>query len=182
MSRPTIFLDRDGTINVEKNYLHRIEGWEWITGAPEAIRTLNDAGFLVVVASNQAGIARGYYDAAQVDALHTHVDRLLAQYGAHIDAYYYCPHHPDYGEVRRCNCRKPAAGLLLRAYREMDIDLEKSWMIGDKMSDVYAARAAGVTPILVATGYGAQEKHAHAFKGIYKENIVIAAAYILSIS
>lgn len=183
MDRPAIFLDRDGTINVEKNYLYRIEDWEWIQGAPEAIRALNDAGFLVVVVSNQAGIARGYYDALQVDTLHAHVDRLLEQYGAHIDAYYYCPHHPEHGALHICDCRKPAAGMLLRAQCELTISLENSWMIGDKMSDVAAAQAVGVKPILVATGHGTQEALAHnTWDGIYQENLAAAVAYILSIS
>jgi D-glycero-D-manno-heptose 1,7-bisphosphate phosphatase len=158
MPHPAVFLDRDGTLNVEKDYLHKWQDWAWIPGAVDAIKRLNAAGYLVIVTSNQAGIARGYYRDAEVLDLHQHVDEDLTAQGGRIDAYYYCPHHPEHGEVRECECRKPEPGMLLEAAREHDIDLSRSFMIGDKASDVEAGLAAGVIPILVLTGYGEQEK------------------------
>lgn len=158
MARPAVFIDRDGTLNVEKNYLHRWEEWEWIPGAVDAIKRLNAVGYLVIVTSNQAGIARGYYTERDVLELHQRVDADLKARGGRIDAYYYCPHHPEHGEVRDCGCRKPEPGMLLEAAQEHDIDLLHSFMIGDKSSDIEAGLAVGATPILVLTGYGEQER------------------------
>ena len=154
---PAVFLDRDGTINVEKNYLYRIEDWEWIPGAKEAITQLNEAGFLVVVVSNQAGIARGLYTEQDVNFLHKHVSTELMCEGGKIDAYYFCPHHPEHGENRACECRKPSPNMLIEAARALNIDLAKSWMLGDKVVDVQAGQLAGVSTILVRTGYGEVE-------------------------
>ncbi|MCQ8127411.1 D-glycero-beta-D-manno-heptose 1,7-bisphosphate 7-phosphatase [Methylomonas rivi] len=154
MVRPAIFLDRDGTLNIEKEYLFRIDDWEWIPGAVEAIKLINMMGYLAVVVTNQAGVARGYYDEEDILELHRQVDKMLAAEGAWIDAYYYCPHHSEYGSVQGCGCRKPAHGMLLAARRDLHIDLAKSFMIGDKAIDVAAGVAAGVTPVLVMTGYG----------------------------
>lgn len=156
-SKPAVFLDRDGTINVEKEYLHLVEHWEWIPGSVDAIHRLNQLGYLVIVVTNQAGIARGYYTEHAVNILHSHIDRMLAASGARIDAYYYCPHHFDFGAIRDCSCRKPRPGMLMLAQKEWNIDLKKSFMIGDKLIDIQAAQAAGVTPVMVRTGYGAQE-------------------------
>jgi D-glycero-D-manno-heptose 1,7-bisphosphate phosphatase len=158
MPRRAVFLDRDGTLNVEKEYLHRAEDWEWIPGAIEAIRLLNQTGFVVLVTTNQSGVARGYYDEQAVRDLHAAVDRWLTAEGARVDGYYYCPHHPHYGSVRDCDCRKPAPGLLLAGAREHAVDLKKSYVVGDKAADVGAALAVGAAPILVATGYGQQER------------------------
>lgn len=155
--RPCVFLDRDGTLNVEKNYLHEYSEWEWIPGSVEMLRRLNDAGFLVIVVTNQAGVARGYYDTAAIDRLHSRVDQDLAAAGSRIDAYYYCPHHPLHGGQRDCLCRKPAPGMLRKAAGEWDIDLSRSWMVGDKLSDIRAGLAAGVRCIMVETGYGREE-------------------------
>lgn len=155
--RRAVFLDRDGTLNVEKNYLYRREDWAWEQGALESIRQINHLGWLAVVVTNQAGIARGLYSEADVQALHRHVDGLLAASGAKIDAYYMCPHHPEFGALRVCACRKPKPGMLLRAAADFEIDLPASFMVGDKASDIEAAQRAGVTPILVATGYGAAQ-------------------------
>lgn len=155
-----VFLDRDGTLNIEKDYLFRIEDFEFVPGVPEAIRLLNRAGLLVVVVTNQSGIARGYYGEADLHRLHRHVDTLLAAQGARVDAWYHCSHHPDGHEPyrRRCDCRKPLPGMLLRATQEHGIDLKESVMIGDKLADIQAALAAGCRPILVRTGYGAAEE------------------------
>ncbi len=152
--RPAIFLDRDGTLNVEKHYLHQPKDWEWIPGAVEALARLKAAGYLLIVISNQAGIARGYYKSQDVDQLHGWVNQVLAKARAAIDAFYYCPHHPDLSGP--CFCRKPSPGMIFRAADEWNIDLAKSWMIGDKLLDIQAGFAAGCQNILVLTGYGAE--------------------------
>lgn len=156
-ARRAVFLDRDGTINVEKHYLHKIEDFEFIPGAPEAIKSLKDAGFLVIVVSNQAGVARGYFDEQAVETLHRHIQAELAALGTAIDAFYFCPHHPEEGVGRykvACGCRKGEPGMLLQAAREHDIDLQASFMIGDKLADIVAGQRAGCQSILVLTGYG----------------------------
>lgn len=150
--RPAVFLDRDGTINVEVNYLHRIADLVLVPGTAEAIARLNGAGLPVLVVTNQAGIARGLYDVAAMDLLHAHLQEVLAQHGAHVDGFYYCPHHPDVSGL--CSCRKPARGMLLRAARDHGVDLARSWLVGDSAGDIGAGRAAGCRTILVRTGYG----------------------------
>jgi len=155
-----VFLDRDGTINEEKDYLHRVEDFAFIPGAPEAIRLLKEAGFLVIVITNQSGVARGYFDLAAVDRLHRHIDAELARLGTGVDAYYVCPHHPDHGSAelaQECDCRKPFPGMLLRAAADFSIDLAASFMIGDKRADLEAGVRAGCRSLLVQTGYGATE-------------------------
>jgi D-glycero-D-manno-heptose 1,7-bisphosphate phosphatase len=149
--KPLAFLDRDGVINKDKGYVSSAERFEWVDGAPQAIRELNEAGYRVVVVTNQAGIARGYYDEA---AFRRHMDWLqqaLQPHGAHIDAVYFCPHHPSegIGDYRAdCNCRKPRPGLLEQALRDFPAAPERCFLIGDKESDLAAARAAGVTGYL----------------------------------
>ena len=157
-ARRAVFLDRDGTINVEKNYLHKVEDFEFIPGAPEAIKKLKDAGFLVIVVSNQSGIARGYFDELDVAQIHQHMQTELATYGTLIDAFYFCPHHPDEGLGAykvQCECRKGKPGMLLQAALEHDLDLQHSFMVGDKLADIVAGERAGCKSILVLTGYGA---------------------------
>jgi len=151
-----VFVDRDGTINVEKDYLYRVDDFEFIPGAPQALRLLNEAGFLVVVVTNQSGVARGYYTEEDVDILHRHIAAELAKTGAQVDAWYYCPHHPSgRGSYSLpCSCRKPLPGMLLEAAVDHNIDLAESVMIGDKLADVEAGIAAGCRTILVRTGYG----------------------------
>ena len=147
MPNKAIFFDRDGTLNVDVHYLHDPEQFVWVDGAIDAIRWANTHGYLVIVVTNQSGIARGYYDEAAVHRLHDWMNAELAAHGAHIDAFYYCPHHiegklPAY--AKSCDCRKPAPGMILRAIREHDIDPAASWMFGDAESDVAAAENAGV--------------------------------------
>ena len=157
MPREAVFLDRDGTIIEEVNYLSSPEQVCLIPGAADAVRRLNDAGVLVVVVTNQAGVARGYFPESRVGEVHAHLSTLLAAHGARIDAYYHCPHHPTegVGEYRvACDCRKPKPGLLLTAARELDIDLSGSWMIGDKLCDAEAGATAGCRTLLVRTGHG----------------------------
>lgn len=152
--RRAVFVDRDGTLNVEVNYLHRIEDLVLVPGAIEAIRALNQADYLVLVVTNQAGIARGYYDEAAMHRLHDHLAGVLAGAGARLDGIYFCPHHPDFGDA--CDCRKPAPGMLHQAAAEHDLDLRQCWMVGDSAGDIGAGRAVGCRTLLVRTGYGAQ--------------------------
>jgi D-glycero-D-manno-heptose 1,7-bisphosphate phosphatase len=155
--RKAAFIDRDGVINEERNYVHRIEDFVLLPGVPDALRLLRDAGYLLVVVTNQAGIARGYYDHAAVDTLHAHLRALLHTEGVVLDGVYLCPHHPA-GAVPAfamdCDCRKPAPGMLLQAAEELGIDLAASILIGDKLSDIEAGRRAGVrATVLVESGH-----------------------------
>lgn len=159
-TRKAVFLDRDGTINVEVEYLSRVEEFQFIPGVPWALKRLKDAGYLLVVVTNQSGIGRGYYDEAALQALHDHMHRELAAFGAAVDACYFCPHHPKHASgdyLKECDCRKPLPGMLLQAAGELDIDLAASFMIGDKLADVQAGLSAGCTPLLVLTGYGSSQ-------------------------
>ena len=156
---PAVFLDRDGTVNIEKYYLHKIADFEFVPGAEEAILRLNKAGYKVIVVTNQSGVARGYYGLEDVDNLHGYLQERLHDIGATIDAFYTCPHHPtadskEFGVV--CDCRKGKPGMLLSAARDLDLDLSASFLIGDKRSDIEAGFAAGCTPYLVLTGFGAE--------------------------
>jgi D-glycero-D-manno-heptose 1,7-bisphosphate phosphatase len=140
--RPAAFLDRDGVLNVDRGYAHRPDQLEWIAGAPDAVRLLNEAGYYVFVITNQSGVARGYYEEAAVHKFHAHMQDALRAQGAHIDAFYYCPHHPD-GAIKefaiKCRCRKPEPGLLEQAALDWPIDLDRSFLIGDKDDDLAAA-------------------------------------------
>lgn len=159
----TIFLDRDGTINEEVHYLHRPEDFKLLPGAARAIRLWNENGFWVVVVTNQAGVARGYYTEEEVKALHRYANRLLAEQGAHIDAFYYCPHHPDHGigpYKKACHCRKPETGMFEEAQKARPVDKAHSFMVGDKWLDIQAGARFGVRTALVGTGYG---------RGLYQE-------------
>ena len=156
---PTVFLDRDGTINEEVNYLHRPEDLRLLPGAAQAIRMWNENGFRVVVVTNQAGVARGYYTEADVENLHRYMNQVLAEDGAHIDAFYYCPHHPEHGigpYKIRCHCRKPETGMFEAADRDCPVDRAHSYMIGDKWLDTQAGAGFGLHTVLVGTGYGAE--------------------------
>ena len=137
--KPAVFIDRDGTINMEKHYLHKIEDFEFIHGSDKAIKMLNDKGFLVIIVTNQSGVARGFYNEEDVKKLHDHMKQELNKVGAHFDAIYYCPHH-DESVIKQykidCDCRKPKTGMFNSAKKEFDIDLNNSWMIGDKKEDI----------------------------------------------
>ena len=137
-----IFFDRDGVLNEEVGYLYEVEKFKWIDGARDAIKFCNERGILAVVVTNQSGIARGFYTAQNVDALHDFMQKNLAQVGAHIDGFYYCPHHPDFsGE---CNCRKPKPGLILRACEDFKINPAEAILFGDSRRDIEAAQAANL--------------------------------------
>lgn len=172
-----VFIDRDGTINEEKEYLYRPDDFVFIPGAPQAIRLLNEAGFLVIVVTNQSGVARGYYTEEDVHLLHRHIALNLEQSGARVDAWFYCPHHPAGrgSYALPCRCRKPLPGMLLEAAGRFAIDLESSIMIGDKLVDMQAGAAAGCRSILVRTGYGSEEE-LRCSKGIEVFDDLLAAA------
>lgn len=139
-----IFLDRDGTLNFEKNYLYKVEDFEFIPGMPEAIKLWNNLGYLVIIVTNQAGVARGYYKEEDIKILHEYINYKLEEINAHIDAFYYCPHHPVHGigEYKvDCNCRKPKTGMLERAILDFDIDVTHSYLFGDQDSDIKAGEA-----------------------------------------
>jgi D-glycero-D-manno-heptose 1,7-bisphosphate phosphatase len=150
--RPAVFLDRDGTLNVEVNYLYRVADLVIIPGTAQAIQRLNAAGYIVVVVSNQAGIARGYYDEQALQVLQTHFAAVLAEQDARVDGWYWCPHHPDFSGP--CDCRKPRPGMLRQAAFDHGIDFAQSWIVGDTLNDVAAGQAVGCRTLLVRTGYG----------------------------
>ncbi len=154
--KKAFFLDRDGTLNVDKRFIKKAEEIELCPGAVEAVRLINESGYLAIIVSNQSVIARGEASFAEVERMMERVGELLAEGGAHIDDWFYCPHHPDggfAGEVPElkieCSCRKPQPGLLLQAAEKYQIDLERSYMIGDSFRDVGAGRNAGCTAYLL---------------------------------
>ena len=148
-----VILDRDGVINEDSDdFIKSPEEWIPIEGSLEAIRQLKKAGYLVAVASNQSGLARGLFDQQTLDAIHAKMEGLLAQRGVALDGIFYCPHGPE----DNCLCRKPKPGLLLQISDHFDIDLKQSWFVGDSIRDVQAARLAGARPVLLRTGKGRQ--------------------------
>ena len=157
-----IFLDRDGTINIDRHYLYKTEEFELLPGVAEAIKSINALGYLAIVVTNQPVIARGEVTVKQLEEIHNKMETLLGQKGAYIDALYYCPHHPDKGFIGEipelkcdCMCRKPKPGLLLKAVNDFNIDLNQSWMIGDSSNDIGAGNSAGCKTVLIGSGdYG----------------------------
>jgi D,D-heptose 1,7-bisphosphate phosphatase len=153
--RPAAFLDRDGVINIDCGYVHRPDQLRWVSGAKECVRRLNDLGYRVVVVTNQGGVAHGYYDEEDVHALHKWMQDQLSIEGAFIDAFYYCPYHPEarIEQFRRSHIdRKPGPGMILRAFSNLNIDDDRSFLIGDKDSDIEAARSAGIPGFLFREG------------------------------
>lgn len=151
MRKPAIFVDRDGTLIEEVNFLSRLEDLRVFPFTRPALKQLKDAGYLVIVLTNQSGIARGKYTEADMHAIH---DQIQAEVGGMIDAFYFCPHLPS----AECSCRKPNLGMIESAQAEFDIDMERSWMIGDKNLDVQIAKNAGIKSVLVLTGYGVKHR------------------------
>lgn len=167
----TIFLDRDGTINIEKNYLHKIEDFEWIKGTKEAIKIFNELGYKVIIVTNQSGIARGYYKEEDVEILNNYMKKEVEKNGGNIDEIYFCPHHVDgIGKYKKkCENRKPEIGFFLKSKDKFNIDFTNSFVVGDKISDLEAAIRLGMEPVLVETGYGEKTKEEIYFKtNIYK--------------
>lgn len=152
-----VYLDRDGTINKEVDYLYRPEDLVILPGVPEALRRLKEHGFRLVVVTNQAGVARGYYKEEDVVALHEALNKRLSKEGATIDHFFYCPHHPIHGIMeykKDCHCRKPETGMFEMAESFYAPDKDHSYMIGDKLLDTEAGNRYGLSSILVGTGYG----------------------------
>lgn len=163
------FIDRDGTINDEVGYVNHLSRFKIFPWAPEAIKNLNKKGFRTIVVSNQAGVARGYFSEDLVIQIHSNLQQEMAKSGAYFDAIYYCPHHPSTGQVpyrKVCNCRKPKPGMLLKAVNKFGIDVAKSFVIGDRYSDIQLAHDSGARSIFVLSGYGRgeYEYHRHSWK------------------
>lgn len=148
--KPAIFLDRDGTINIDYNYVHKIDDFHFIDGVIEALIELKKMGFLLVITTNQSGIARGIFTQEQFDQLTEWMDWSLQDRGVEIDGVYYCPHDPL---VEQCDCRKPNPGMILAAQKDLNIDVANSYMVGDRISDLLSGKNAGVKKtVLVRTG------------------------------
>jgi D-glycero-D-manno-heptose 1,7-bisphosphate phosphatase len=160
MKKPAVFIDRDGTINEQMGYVNHVSRFRILPKVPQAIRMLNRHGFLVFVVSNQSGVARGYYPLDLVSTLHQLLVSRIRERKASIDGIFFCPHHPE-GSVpefsRDCDCRKPKTGLIEQASRSFEIDLRRSFIVGDMCTDIELAHRAGITGILVKTGYGLGE-------------------------
>ena len=184
-----VFLDRDGTINKEVDYLYRQEDLEILPGVTEALKSLKERGFRLVVVTNQAGVARGYYGEEDVVALHEALNQRLSKNSAEIDHFFYCPHHPVHGILeykRHCHCRKPEIGMFEMAEKYYTVDKSHSYMIGDKLIDTEAGKRYGVCSILVGTGYGKdiyesmnEVDKSNAFS-YYAPSIMEAANFILT--
>jgi len=181
-----VFLDRDGTVIEESGYLDRLDRLAIYPYAVDAVRLLNRAGFKVIVISNQSGIARGLVRESFVAEAHAHISAYLNAGGASLDGFYYCPHHPD-GTIaalrQRCECRKPGAGMLITAAAEHDLDLGRSFVVGDRWDDVGAARAAGAKGVLVRSGYGREaeaSRRPHVRADLIVDDLAGAAAWILA--
>ncbi|GAB6138144.1 D-glycero-alpha-D-manno-heptose-1,7-bisphosphate 7-phosphatase [Halanaerobaculum tunisiense] len=152
-----VFMDRDGTVSKEIGYVNHPSRYELLPRTGKAIRELNQAGIKALLATNQAGVARGYFAEEMIGQVHGKLEELLADQEAYLDEIYYCHHHPDVGAGKfnkDCNCRKPQPGMLLQGAQDFGLDLTKSYMIGDKISDVELAKKVGAQGILVLTGYG----------------------------
>jgi len=177
-----VFLDRDGTLIEDVGYLERVGRIAMYPWSIDAIRVLNRAGLRVVVTTNQAGVARGYFTEALVEEIHRDIDARVVAGGARIDAYYYCPHHPD-GSVpaysRSCDCRKPGRGLVDRAVRELGVDPARSFVVGDRRLDVQLASAVNARSVLVRTGYGVTEEAQGLKADAVADNLMDAAGWIL---
>jgi D-glycero-D-manno-heptose 1,7-bisphosphate phosphatase len=160
MKRRAVFMDRDGTISEEIGYVNHPSRYRVFPYSAEAVRLLNEAGWLAVLVTNQAGVARGYFTEEMIGSVHNILRAEMERGGARLDAIYYCAHHPSVGQPPYrvdCDCRKPKPGLIRRAAEELEIDLEQSWMVGDRYSDIELARNAGVSAAFVLSGYGRGE-------------------------
>ena len=184
--RPAVFLDRDGTIIEDVGYLDTLDRVAFFPWTVDTIRALNRAGLAVVVVTNQSGIARGLFTDAFVEETHRYLTARLETGGARVDAYYYCPHHPD-GTVaeysRRCDCRKPAPGLIDRATNDLGLDPARSFVVGDRWLDVQLGRAVGARAILVRTGVGSVQETrppSGVTADAVVDNLAAAASWILN--
>lgn len=158
--RVAVFLDRDGTISEEVEYLDNADMLRLLPRAAEAVRGINESGLLAIVVTNQSGVARGYFSEDVLKDVHNRMEQLLKTEGAHLDAIYYCPHHPKVGlpeYVMDCDCRKPKTGMIKSASKDLKIEVGDSYVVGDKIIDIELAHKAGAKGILVMTGYGREE-------------------------
>lgn len=178
-----VFLDRDGTIIQDKGYMHKVEDFELIPGAVEALKKLSDSGFKLIVLSNQSGIAKGLFTEIDYERFHQHFISKLTEHGIKIDGVYMCPHHPLGSREHLsidCPCRKPKAALIIKALRDHHIDLEKSFVIGDKTTDILLGSNLGIPSILVKTGKGGSDGEFDAKAACTAPSIKEAAEWILS--
>jgi D-glycero-D-manno-heptose 1,7-bisphosphate phosphatase len=188
MKRPAVFIDRDGTISEEVGYVNHPSRFRLYPYSEEAIRILNENGWLSIVVTNQAGVARGYFSEDVILKIHEQLQRDLQSASAQLDGIYYCAHHPSVGEPpykMDCDCRKPKAGLINRASKDYQIDLAASWMVGDRYSDIALARNAGLRSAFVLSGYGRGEweYQRHSWKhqpDLVCENLLEAVKSIVS--
>jgi D-glycero-D-manno-heptose 1,7-bisphosphate phosphatase len=160
MKRPAVFIDRDGTISEEVGYVNHPSRFRLFPFSTAAIKLLNDSGWLAILITNQAGVARGYFSEDVITSVHDRLRSDLEGGSARLDAIYYCAHHPTVGEPPYrfdCDCRKPKPGLIERAAQDLEIDLQASWMVGDRYGDVELARNAGLHAAFVLSGYGRGE-------------------------
>ncbi|PYT05227.1 MAG: D,D-heptose 1,7-bisphosphate phosphatase [Acidobacteria bacterium] len=186
-ARRAVFIDRDGTISEEVGYVNHVSRYQVFPFAAEAVRSLNAAGWLAILVTNQAGVARGYFKEELVGEVHKVLTDELERGGARLDAIYYCPHHPNVGEPPYrfdCDCRKPRPGLIHRAAADFRLDLARCWMVGDRYGDTELARNAGVRSAFVLTGYGRGEleHQQHAWRhrpDIVAENLLEAVREIV---
>ena len=177
-----VFIDRDGTISDEVGYVNHVSRYRVFPFAAEAVRLLNDAGWLAILVTNQAGVARGYFGEELIGEVHALLAAELRRGGARLDAVYYCPHHPSVGEPpyrQDCDCRKPRPGLIRRAADELGLDLARSWMVGDRHSDIELARNAGVRSAFVLTGYGRGELEHQ--RGVWRHQPDLVAENLLEV-
>ena len=185
--RPAIFIDRDGTLSHEVGYVNHVSRFRPFAFAPDAVRLVNRSGFAAVLVTNQAGVARGYFPESLIGEVHASLTETLAAGGARLDGIYYCPHHPSAGEPpyrRDCDCRKPRPGLLHRAAADLDLDLARSYVVGDRHGDLQLAWKVGARAVLVKSGYGLGELTYHAPSwprqpDIVAENLLEAVSRIL---
>ena len=184
MAEAAVFLDRDGVINVDHGYTHRIEDFEFVPGSAQALASLQRAGWRLVVVTNQSGIARGLYTNDDYERFTAHMRARLQIEGVRLDAVLHCPHLPDAAVAayrQLCDCRKPAPGMLLRAARELNLDLPASTMVGDRLSDVQAGRAAGVGRcLLVRSGQSVQDDEARLADAVFDDLAACARALIVT--
>ncbi|MDH4070722.1 MAG: HAD-IIIA family hydrolase [Ignavibacteria bacterium] len=169
-----MFIDRDGTLNEEREFLTDPGDLRLIDGAGPAVRVLNRAGITTCVISNQSGVARGYLTEETLGRIHDRLVRELEAEGARIDGIYYCPHHPDAGAApyrKNCDCRKPKPGMLLQAAGDFGLDLGRSFVVGDKLDDIRAGQAVSARTILVLTGYGSQSNTEAARHGVTADHV-----------
>ena len=187
MTNRAIFIDRDGTISEEVGYVNHLSRYRPFPFAAEAVRRINEAGWRAILVTNQSGVARGYFTEELMTQVHGQLAESLGREGARLDAIYYCPHHPTVGEPPYrldCDCRKPKPGLLRRAAEDFGLDLRRSFVVGDRYTDVKMAQRVGASAVLVLTGYGRgeyehQRRHWPAEPAHVAEDLLAAVEWIL---